>query len=1363
MAVTKSRAAERAPVARAGRSLSRRGIETVWLLAVTIILTAGVILVHRAKSHELPEAEKALAAGRLLNLNAFEAREQALPAAAVFPSAAERAFAARKIYGVAGEADNVGTLARIRVPESEIRRTRGLVTLQRRLADAREREEARREQERARLWPWQKLPPEHELSLTLLTREQFRQIKPLLVVRRPNDFTQALILWSLAAGAAFWLVHLWWRARGFQGDRVILPAVMLLTGLGLILMVSLRDPLRDTLIFADFAQGVAAGCVLLAAMSTLDYRRIFGGLSFVPLLASFVLSALLIAGGSGPGTSDVKVNLFGFQPVEIIRLLLVLFLAGYFARRWEVLRAVRESREPFARFNMPPLEYVLPVFLSVLLALLFFFLQKDLGPALVFIGLFLALYAIARNGALVAAAGLGLMLGGFLVGYIIGVPHTVSERVAMWLSPWNNAAHGGDQLAQSLWGMSTGGLFGTGAGLGDPEVIPAGHTDLILSVLGEQLGFAGLFAVFALYTVLIWRALRIALRAAGDYEFFLAAGLALVTAMQVLLIAGGVLGVLPLSGVVTPFLSYGRSALLANFAVFAILLAISARPGDPEHNEPFRLPMRAAGVAMGALAAVILVKAAWVQVARDRQFMVSGALVTQADGMRRYQYNPRFQDVMREIPKGSIYDRQGLPLATSSYDELEKHRAEYQQLGIALDRCCPRSDARYYPFGRLMFDLLGDLRTRARWGASNTSFVERDLSTRLRGYDERPSLVEVRNPRTHKPVRVLKYDYRELIPLLRHRWEPDHPSVRRVLDRPRDVKMSVDARFQVEVARIMQNQLKQLGKSKGAAVVLNPVTGDLLASVSLPMPSTTSAEDDPANNPFLDRARYGLYPPGSTFKMVTAIAALRANPQFASQTYECIRLPDGRVGNYMRGSSRPIRDDVQDKTPHGRVNLERGLVVSCNAYFAQLGTYNVGAKALFDTAALLGIVVAAPNTPEQLRKSLPQSSYGQGQVVASPFQLARVAATVANGGMMPFGRWVIDESNLRTSDPQPVLSAELAGQIGRYMREVVTQGTGRRMAGGSIPIAGKTGTAELADAPSHAWFAGFAPYGFSGRRPRGVRSPHRERPVWRNRRRASGRRNRGCGAEAWADTSMKLLADVEKKIERGFRRWTEQLFGAAPTGDLLVAHRAMLEEIERRIQPGYRGKRIFPFNRVTVQVRAEWEAALAQDRRFEQDVRELLAATRCEIPAGFVVEVECGEAEPFAIECRNEAPQPKVQAVGAGRLVLADGTAIELNRPRTNIGRMRELVDGQQRILRRNGVVIEEGEAGATVSRSHAHISFNAGTGQYRLCDDGSEYGTSIFRDGVRVDVPAANRRGERLKAGDEIYFGRAAARFELG
>ena len=1028
MAVTRSRASERAAAsAIPGRRAGWRLPELLWTLAAALFVAGGLYLVYQAKSLPLADIEHGLASRKLLDLNNLGAREDLLPALSFLPDQRQREETARRIYYLSGGLTNVGAI-------------RGS-----------------------------------------LTAEQFRYLKPFLVVRTPAAFRRAFFRWIALFFAAFLAVHLWWNLRGFPGDQTFLPALLLLTGIGLILMIGLRDPVRDHLLFADFAMGVAGGCVVLAAASALDYERLLGGLSFVPLAASFALSALLILAGSGPGSSDAKVNLFGFQPVELIRVLLVFFLAGYFARRWDVLRHARESRPRLAaltgRLDIPPVEYTLPVLVCVALSLAFFFLQKDMGPAMVFTGLFLVLYGIARGSAFVPAGGLALLVGGFVFGFVAGVPHTVRARVSMWLSPWDNLVHGGDQLADSLWAFASGGVTGAGLGLGDPQTVPAAHTDLILSALGEEWGFVGVAAVFALYAFIVYRAFRIARRARTDYEFFLAAGLGAVTALQILLIAGGALGVLPLSGVVTPFLSYGRTAMFTNFLVIGILAAISSRSGPTERTQPFRVPVNVAGAIFAIGGAAVLAKAAYVQMFRADAVMGAGTLVVEADGARRYQYNPRFQDVMAEIPKGSIYDRNGLPLATDNWDELEKHRADYQQLAIDLDRACPRTEARHYPFGPLMFDLLGDARTRERWAASNTSFVERDEARRLRGYDDRATVVEVRNPRTGAMDRVVRYDYRELVPLVRHRYDPQNPAVRRVLDRPRDVRMTIDARFQVRLAEILRKQLDAAGRDKGAAVALDPATGDLLAAVGYPLPaSQPQPQPVSGESSYLDRARYGLYPPGSTFKVVTAMAALRKDPQLVHRTYACIRLPDGRVGNYIKGSKRPIRDDVEDQAPHGNLDMQRGIVVSCNAYFAQLGTYDVGPEALGETAKLLGISVG------DLKSAMPQSSYGQGQVVASPFQMARVAATVANGGAMPQGHWIADESNPRTVPPQPVLTADTSATLGRFMREVVTGGTGRRAASASVAIAGKTGTAELAAAPSHAWFIGYAPYGPAARK-----------------------------------------------------------------------------------------------------------------------------------------------------------------------------------------------------------------------------------------------------------------------------------------
>ena len=212
----------------------------------------------------------------------------------------------------------------------------------------------------------------------------------------------------------------------------------------------------------------------------------------------------------------------------------------------------------------------------------------------------------------------------------------------------------------------------------------------------------------------------------------------------------------------------------------------------------------------------------------------------------------------------------------------------------------------------------------------------------------------------------------------------------------------------MKAGQILKARLAEQHLDRGSVVVMDPATGDLLASVNLPAPDFQEEKLalGQAAGSLLDRARYGLYPPGSTFKIVTAIAALRLDPALARQTYQCIRLPDGRTGNYVGNSQRPIRDDLEDKVPHGTLDMNQAIVVSCNAYFAQLGTYKVGAEQLLDTAKVIGISVANPPTVKNLRPQMPQISYGQGQVVVSPFQMARVASAVAAGGLLPMGRWI---------------------------------------------------------------------------------------------------------------------------------------------------------------------------------------------------------------------------------------------------------------------------------------------------------------------------------------------------------------------
>jgi len=1089
VAVTRSTAADRrsrqpfGPAAPPGLQPAGRGTETLLLAGGMLAVVCGLLLVYFAVTRssvqiagQPTDLQKAMASGEILNLNEVRQPEQIVPLLGFLDEPGERTFVAQEIakFLQLHQVQNVGELARLRVPVSE-------VTKSSRLPGLRERAKGTKSASGAAA---------NEATVHLLTPAQIRLLKPHFIVRTPAQFRTELLLWSALFFAGFLGVHVFLALRRFPGDVLLLPLLLLLCGVGLMEMISVRDPLRDLLLFRTFVQGVFGGLVLLAAASQVDLesprlRR----LTFLPLGLATTLSVLLITLGSGPGGSDAKVNLFGFQPVEAIKILVVLFLAGYFFDRWEMLRELKEKRGILAALprwlSVPKLEYALPPIIALAVVLLFFFLQHDLGPALVLAFLFLILYATARGRGGMVAAGALAVVAAFWIGYKLGVPRTVSGRIQMWLSPWDNGFRGGDHLAQALWSFAGGALSGTGLGLGQPARVPEVHTDLVLAAIGEELGFAGVLTVFALWIVLLVRAFRTALGARGVYSFFLILGLTLLLVLQMALIGGGVLGIVPLSGVVSPFLSSGRTAMLANFLIVGLLLAASARPGDGSATERFRGAVRWTAVGLAAVGLGIVAKAAYVQVVRADQVLTSGALTLQADGWRRYQYNPRLVEIAETIPRGSIVDRNGIPLATSDPKELERFRTIYERLGVHVEQAGPPG-SRLYPFGGRTFHLLGDLRSRVGWSATNTSYAERDSRIKLQGYDDYVAQVKVRQP-TGEMSDLIQLDYTELIPLLRYRWRPQHPAAQRILKKDRTVHMSIDVRLQLRAAEILARQAQQAGFG-GAAVVLDTANGDLLASVSYPWPQQLSApETAPAPPPespetvqktLIDRARYGVYPPGSTFKLVTAMAALRKDPGLATKPYQCIRLPDGRVGNFVRGFGRkPIRDDATDVVPHGTVDLAKGIVVSCNAYFAQLGTYDVGPAPLVETAKKLGIEVAKPNTPEQLKKALPQSSYGQGQVIATPFQMVRVVATIAAGGAMPQGRWVIDESNTRRAAPEAILTAPAVSLLSQAMRRVVTSGTAAAFLGGVQPaIAGKTGTAEVQDKKSHSWFIGYAPY-----------------------------------------------------------------------------------------------------------------------------------------------------------------------------------------------------------------------------------------------------------------------------------------------
>ncbi len=289
MAVTRSWTAKPFVVSVANQAPPKS--ELVWLAAASLFVAAALGMVYSAKVQGFASTTA------LVNVNTVGSAEELAPLFALYPDRTQREDLARETFEFLERARplrNVGALTALHAPGTR----RPLLPLAR--------------------------------------------LKPLMTVRTPREFQRTFLLWAGLYFGGFYLAALVWKAARFAGDRSFLPALQLLTGIGLALMISMRDPLRDTLEFHKFALGVFLGCLLLIlpALSLFDYRRL-SDWCYTPLFGALGLFGALLVFGKGPAGNDAKVNLGPFQPVELIKILLVLFLAGYFTRNWERLRDLR--------------------------------------------------------------------------------------------------------------------------------------------------------------------------------------------------------------------------------------------------------------------------------------------------------------------------------------------------------------------------------------------------------------------------------------------------------------------------------------------------------------------------------------------------------------------------------------------------------------------------------------------------------------------------------------------------------------------------------------------------------------------------------------------------------------------------------------------------------------------------------------------------------------------------------------------------------------------------------------------------------------------------------------------------------------
>jgi cell division protein FtsW (lipid II flippase) len=380
------------------------------------------------------------------------------------------------------------------------------------------------------------------------------------------------------------LAHVVVRFVAPYADPVLLPVVAALNGLGLAIIYRLDLSLDTTYARQQLTWMTLGVLLFVVTLVVIRDHRVLQRFTYTSGLAAIVLLLLPLVPGLGTEINGaqiwINVGPFSFQPGEVAKLLLVVTFAGYLVLHRDAL-ALAGRRVLFV--DLPRGRDLGPILLMWLVSLGILVFQTDLGSSLLFFGLFLIMLYVATERAGWLVVGAALFLGGALLAYRFE-PH-VRVRVDTWLHPFDyyDDADGAKsyQLVESMFGMGWGGLLGRGLGLGMPQRIPRAESDFIMGALGEELGLTGVIAVIVLYGLIVERALRASLICRDGFGKLMAVGLGSVIALQVFVVIGGVTRLIPLTGLTTPFLSYGGSSLVANWVLIALLLRISDHARRP--------------------------------------------------------------------------------------------------------------------------------------------------------------------------------------------------------------------------------------------------------------------------------------------------------------------------------------------------------------------------------------------------------------------------------------------------------------------------------------------------------------------------------------------------------------------------------------------------------------------------------------------------------------------------------------------------------------------------------------------------------------------------------------------------------------
>ena len=898
-----------------------------------------------------------------------------------------------------------------------------------------------------------------ELLLLVFAAVPVTLLYAMYLVNMSVELSLSSLSVPLGLFGAFAVAHLAIRRLAPGADPAILPITFVLSGIGISFVTRLAPPMASSQLMWLFV-AVAAMVVTLVAVPSIDdlaeYKYTIGA-------AGVFLLVLPMLVGTEHGGSKLWITFgsYSFQPGELAKVLIALFLAFYLADNREMLSA---SAIKFGPFSIPQPHMLMPMFVMWGLSLLVVVFERDLGSALLFFTFFvIMLYVATGRVSYVIISFALLLLGGFVCYKLFG---HVQVRVQIWLDPFKDPSGSGLQIVQSLYSLADGDLVGTGIGKGLPRLIPVVESDFIFSAIGEEMGLLGGAGVLIMFMLFAVRGLTTAARAKSDSSAFAAVGLTAAIAVQAFIIVGGVTKFLPLTGVTLPFMSQGGSSLLASFIIVGLLL----RAGDEGTGREAQIEMgNSQSVVSRGLAGRVgaMVHGAHARASFGMDTPESGVLgrvalgnrltvlittftlmfaalianltliqVIQADYYRNLPINNHTIVRSSRVQRGSIITSDGVTLAES-----------------VLSDEGDGSYVRSYPQGNVATNLVGYLST--QYGASG---VESSMNDVLTGHS----------------------DYSKWTNALYSLAGIDQPGS--------SVVLTINSRMQ-------QAAEEALAGYRGAIVVLNPETGAVLAEASAPTFSYGNIgeimESDSTEGELLNRATQALYTPGSTFKVVSLAAALDAGITTLDTSYAApatLPVDDATVRN--------IYDEEWES-----LTLREALMYSANTVYAQVGM-DLGASSLVSYARAFGygqrlgqdFYSEAALMPDPAEMTTWETAWAAcGQPVgehASPagpqitvMQNAVVAAAIANGGIA-MNPYVVDHilspegATVSSARPrsigQPVTS-QTAEQVKSAMFDVVEAGTGTGARISGVSVGGKTGSAETGAAYSNSAFIGFAP------------------------------------------------------------------------------------------------------------------------------------------------------------------------------------------------------------------------------------------------------------------------------------------------